>query len=90
MELEHPVPRKHRIIYGSRQLTIPKTYGEPILCDFGAAVYGNTDHEEDVQPDVYRAPEVILEMKWSYSIDIWNVGTMVGSKEIHFLDCAHR
>ncbi|KAB5549658.1 serine threonine protein kinase, CMGC group [Coniochaeta sp. 2T2.1] len=34
-------------------------------------------HTEDVQLDVYRAPEVILEAPWSYQIDIWNAGCMV-------------
>ncbi|KAL1967093.1 hypothetical protein VTN77DRAFT_3617 [Rasamsonia byssochlamydoides] len=28
-------------------------------------------------PDIYRAPEVILGMKWSYNVDIWNVAMVV-------------
>ncbi|EED17065.1 protein kinase, putative [Talaromyces stipitatus ATCC 10500] len=34
-------------------------------------------HSEDVQPGIYRAPEVILEAPWTYSIDVWNVGCMI-------------
>jgi hypothetical protein len=28
-------------------------------------------------PGVYRALEVVLGMKWSYSVDIWNVAIVV-------------
>ncbi|KAI8672818.1 Protein kinase domain-containing protein [Fusarium sp. Ph1] len=28
-------------------------------------------------PDIYRAPEVILEAPWSYEVDIWNTGCMI-------------
>lgn len=79
-ELQDPSPRKEaegRIIYLSRQLRMPKELGAPVLCDFGSAVLGEQEHLEDVQPDVYRAPEVILEAPWTYSIDIWNAGCMV-------------
>ena len=74
-ELQDPCPRKEldgRTIYIS-----PKQLGAPVLCDFGSAVLGNEKHSEDIQPDIYRAPEVILEVPWTYSVDIWNVGCMV-------------
>ena len=80
-ELRDPSPRKEvdgRIIYLSRDLEIrPGHVGAPVLCDFGSAVLGDREHTEDVQPDIYRAPEVILEVPWSYEIDIWNAGCMV-------------
>ncbi|KAB8268022.1 kinase-like domain-containing protein [Aspergillus minisclerotigenes] len=67
-----------RAIYLSRELEmIPGKLGAPVLCDFGSAMLGDVEHLEDVQPDIYRAPEVILEVPWSYSIDIWNVGCMI-------------
>ncbi|KAM3541538.1 hypothetical protein ARSEF1564_005531 [Beauveria bassiana] len=56
---------------------MPKDLGTPVLCDFGSAVDGGVDHLEDVQPNIYRAPEVILEVPWTYSVDIWNVGCMI-------------
>lgn len=79
-ELQDPSPRKEtegRTIYVSRQLRMPDEVGAPVLCDFGSAVSGDEEHLEDVQPDIYRAPEVILEAPWTYSIDIWNAGCMV-------------
>jgi serine/threonine-protein kinase SRPK3 len=82
VELEHPTPRKEidgRIIYLSRDLDRPSEIGLPVLCDFGSAVCGEERHREYVQPDIYRSPEVILDVPWSYEIDIWNVGCMVGS-----------
>lgn len=79
-ELKAPSPRKEvrgRCIYTSRELGMPKRIGAPILCDLESAVDGGVEHTEDVQPNIYRAPEVILEAPWTYSIDIWNVGCMV-------------
>lgn len=79
-ELANPSPRKsvdERVVYLSRELRMPKNWGAPVLCDFGSAVTGGIEHLEDIQPDIYRAPEVILEAPWSYEIDIWNTGCMV-------------
>ncbi|KAI1954043.1 hypothetical protein LOZ57_000388 [Ophidiomyces ophidiicola] len=76
-----PVPRKilddGRTIYSTRPLNLCN--GLPLLCDFGEA---RTFEEagtpgEDVMPDVYKAPEVILQMKWDHQIDIWNVAMVV-------------
>jgi serine/threonine-protein kinase SRPK3 len=79
-ELQDPSPRKEidgRTIYVSSELGRPTELGPPVLCDFGSAVLGNIEHTEDVQPNIYRAPEVILEAPWGYSVDVWNVGCMV-------------
>lgn len=81
-ELQSPVPRKEvdtdgRTIYMSRDLRMPKDLGAPVLCDFGSAVLGDKHHSEFVQPNIYRAPEVILGVPWTYNVDIWNVGCMV-------------
>jgi len=67
-----------RIIYSSRPLGWTRaSFGIPVLCDFGAARDGDVQNNVDIQPEPYRAPEVILEMNWSYSVDIWNVGVLV-------------
>ncbi|KFY89413.1 hypothetical protein V500_05699 [Pseudogymnoascus sp. VKM F-4518 (FW-2643)] len=71
------VIRHDRTIYSSRKLGLPKTFGPPVLCDFGATRFGGEVNNDDIQPEVYRAPEVILEMNWSYEVDIWNVGVMI-------------
>jgi serine/threonine-protein kinase SRPK3 len=64
-------------LYRSANLGIPRRFGRPILCDFSLARNGQVEHCHDIQPDPYRAPEVILEMPWGYPVDIWNVGVMV-------------
>merc|ERR1712070_158211 len=44
-----------------------------------------------IQPELYRAPEVLFEMGWDSSADIWNVGVMIwdlfqGRHLFHALD----
>ncbi|KAH7009457.1 kinase-like domain-containing protein [Microdochium trichocladiopsis] len=77
--IQEPSPRKEvddRAIYLSRILKRTGTIGPVVLCDFGAAVFGDTEHREVVQPPVYRAPEVILEAPWDHKIDVWMLGCM--------------
>ncbi|KAJ5162888.1 kinase-like protein [Penicillium coprophilum] len=81
-ELQKPVPRKEvdtdgRTIYMSQELKVPKQVSSPILCDFGSAVHGDQYHSVFIQPQIYRAPEVILGVPWTFSADIWNVGCMI-------------
>ncbi|KAJ5900246.1 protein kinase [Penicillium subrubescens] len=80
-ERSSPSPRKivgDRVIYSSRDLGIPKVHGRPILSDFGEARFSSSlgKQWEDVQPLVYRAPEVLLRMPWNEKIDIWNIGVL--------------
>lgn len=71
-EIRHPILRKSidgtRTIYQSRQFRRPlrgKSFGLPILCDLGEARIGKTHNSGPfVQPDIYRAPEIIFEMTW--------------------------
>nr|POE92248.1 serine/threonine-protein kinase srpk [Quercus suber] len=82
-ELREPSPSKEidgGIVYLSREMGTPRAFGSPVLCDFGSAVPldDGREHCEDIQPDIYRSPEVILDIPWTYSVDIWNVGCMVG------------
>ncbi|EAW06693.1 protein kinase domain protein [Aspergillus clavatus NRRL 1] len=77
-EFEAPVPRKtleDRTIYLSRPL--PLSYGTPVLCDLGEARLGTDQQKGDIMPDIYRAPEVILDLSWDYKVDIWNVGMVI-------------
>lgn len=83
-EKSNPSPRKivgDRVIYASRQLRNTKQHGRPILCDFGQARFGSNTYTGDIQPYIYRAPEVVLRMSWNEKVDIWNVGVLVC---IHF------
>ena len=91
-ELEEPSPKKEveggGVIYLSREMGTPITFGAPVLCDFGSAVPldDGVEHREDIQPDIYRAPEVILDIPWTYSVDIWNVGCMVSTIQREVID----
>ncbi|KAL9120872.1 MAG: hypothetical protein Q9187_002573 [Circinaria calcarea] len=84
-EQRDPSPQKetgNRIIYSSRYSCISKqgTFGRLILSDFGSARILDPDKpvgKGDIQPDGYRAPEVIFGANWSYSVDIWNVACLV-------------
>ncbi|THC93688.1 hypothetical protein EYZ11_006832 [Aspergillus tanneri] len=84
-EAEDPSPRKQidkcRIIYKSRSFRRPagnKSYGLPILCDFGEARIGKKQESGPfVQPHIYRAPEIIFEMPWGNAVDIWNLAALI-------------
>ncbi|KAF2215924.1 hypothetical protein CERZMDRAFT_109760 [Cercospora zeae-maydis SCOH1-5] len=79
-EMTNPSPRKvdgNQVTYESRGLRMPKKTGPPVLCDFGEARFGRSSYTDDIQPYVYRAPEVILDIPWSYEVDVWNVGVMI-------------
>jgi serine/threonine-protein kinase SRPK3 len=79
-ELEHPVARKvvdGHTVYLSRPLSL--TFGPPVLCDLGEARLADGEHQDDTMPDVYRAPEVVLGMKWNSKVDIWNVAMVVST-----------
>lgn len=73
-------PRKDagdRFIYTTRYFR--ESIGNIYLCDLGEAVVGN-ENTGPVMPTQYRAPEVILGMKWGHAIDMWSVGMMVCNK----------
>ncbi|KAI1934066.1 hypothetical protein LOZ66_006159 [Ophidiomyces ophidiicola] len=77
-ELQTPGPRKilkGRTIYMSRR--IPLTERFPLITDFGEAHIIGDEVKlpwEDIMPDVYRAPEIVLKMPWDNKVDIWNMG----------------
>ncbi|KAF7896477.1 hypothetical protein EAF00_006491 [Botryotinia globosa] len=79
-EMERPSPRKlvnGVTIYASRQLEVPKFFGDSVLSDFGSAVQGDLKRNHNAGPQIYRAPEVMVKAAWSYPVDIWNVGVMI-------------
>ncbi|KAL1876455.1 hypothetical protein Daus18300_002699 [Diaporthe australafricana] len=81
-ELETPSPRKvidGVPVYKSRQFQMPNDFGGIALSDFGASVRGDQKRNHDAQPNLYRSPEVMLQVAWSYPVDIWNVGVLVWS-----------
>ena len=45
------------------------------VCDFGSALFdGNNEITPYLQSRFYRAPEVILGLKYSFPLDMWSVG----------------
>lgn len=69
------------VIYQSRPFRRSgnlRRFGLPVLTDFGEARIGDR-HHGSIQPDLYRAPEVHLELEWTSKVDIWNVGVLVGA-----------
>lgn len=69
---------KNRTIYKSLGF-LPKG-GLPILADFGEARLGDEGHSDDIMPNAYRAPEVMLRSNWGYKVDIWNVVMVVSGR----------
>ncbi|KAH7170045.1 kinase-like domain-containing protein [Dactylonectria macrodidyma] len=74
-EFSNPVPRKElsdRTVYFSRLMR--PNVGPLLLSDFGEIRLGPGPHAGDIMPLMYRAPETLLRIQWSYPVDIWSVG----------------
>ncbi|KDR84397.1 hypothetical protein GALMADRAFT_237246, partial [Galerina marginata CBS 339.88] len=84
-EIKFPSPRKitgQSAIFAMKELpgSVHRWIGlksVPVLCDFGEARTGKNTYTEFIQPAVYRAPEVFLQLPWNTSVDIWNLGCML-------------
>ncbi|KAJ5239770.1 hypothetical protein N7468_004389 [Penicillium chermesinum] len=85
-QLENPMPFKidsvGRPVYQSRNDFGPlkSLRSIPQLVDFGLATRLEEDDDWGVwpiQPDHYRAPEVILGNGWQMHADIWNLGVLL-------------
>ncbi|RMY18518.1 hypothetical protein D0867_00653 [Hortaea werneckii] len=82
-QMTHPSARKtigENVIYASRELgwdkEVPGRPSRPTLIDFGEARCGSDIHHGLIQPAAYRAPEVIFNMPWDSSVDIWSLGVL--------------
>lgn len=81
--MEHKIDSSGRPIYRRRNDFGPLTSLRniiPQIADFGLSM--RLECEDDwgiypIQPDHYRAPEVILGFGWKFSADIWNLGVLV-------------
>lgn len=86
-EIQRPTARKigrDRIIYRSRPLQ--PSFGFPVIADFGEVRFSNENgYRDDIMPDVYRAPEVVLDMPWDFKVDIWNLGVLVNPNKFRGL-----
>lgn len=85
LQTQNPMPRKSNngnTVYLSHNDFGPvrSYYILPKITDFGLAHHQKDSsllNRHPIQPDQYRAPEVILGAGWTYSADIWNVGLLV-------------
>ncbi|KAH8723985.1 CMGC protein kinase [Phaeosphaeriaceae sp. PMI808] len=80
----NPMARKikdGRVTYRSHnEFGSLKSFGIlPKIADFGLAkrIIDSRRNIHPIQPDHYRAPEVILGIGWSCSADIWNLGVLI-------------
>lgn len=79
-EMSEPSARK--VYEGGAAFLTRQVYteiGNPKLIDLGEARFGQDTYAEQVMPDLYRAPEVLLGLPWDEKIDIWALGLTVGS-----------
>jgi dual-specificity kinase len=47
------------------------------LIDFGSATFDDEYHSSVVSTRHYRAPEIILNLGWSFPCDIWSIGCII-------------
>ncbi|KAL7919199.1 kinase-like protein [Trichoderma austrokoningii] len=78
-EMHQPTARKRVSDIGFIHVSQPifGGAGPLILCDLGQARTGGDEHVGIAMPAVYRAPEVILNMKWNTAVDVWSLGLMI-------------
>jgi serine/threonine protein kinase len=73
-----PIATDEGTVYLSRP-TVLELSGHPILTDFGQTRFVEGCVNQDWwMSDLYRAPEVLLQLPWGYPVDIWSIGVMVG------------
>ncbi|XP_068187252.1 dual specificity protein kinase CLK1-like isoform X2 [Antennarius striatus] len=54
-----------------------KTQCDVKVVDFGTATFDHQDHQSLVSTRHYRAPEIILDLGWSHSCDVWSLGCVL-------------
>lgn len=77
-EISEPSARK--VYDGEATFLTRQVYteiGNPKLIDLGEARFGEDTYTEEVMPDLYRAPEILLGLPWDEKIDIWALGLTV-------------
>lgn len=70
------------LLYNSDYIVENNIYRIPVsyelrLIDFGGSIYESQYHSQMIQTRQYRAPEVVLNIGWSYPADIWSIGCIL-------------
>ncbi|KAL2848820.1 kinase-like protein [Aspergillus pseudoustus] len=50
--------------------------GIPILTDFGQVRDATGTNQKWCMSDLYRAPEILLQLPWSFPVNVWSAGVM--------------
>ncbi|RDA96126.1 hypothetical protein CP533_1750 [Ophiocordyceps camponoti-saundersi (nom. inval.)] len=80
---EPPLPPPQDFYMDSMQVSSPKedltrsTDVSVRLTDFGTSSWFDKQLTEWIQPDMLRAPEVILGAEWDHKVDVWNLGLVI-------------
>jgi serine/threonine-protein kinase SRPK3 len=74
-----PITSDGTTVYKSRT-TMLELSGIPVLTDFGQMRLAEPMNKDWWMSDLYRAPEVLLNLSWGCPVDVWSVGVMVSSK----------
>jgi serine/threonine protein kinase len=47
------------------------------LTDFASARSASVEFRDWCMPDTYRAPEILMGVRWAGQVDIWSIGILV-------------
>ncbi|XP_061758073.1 dual specificity protein kinase CLK4-like isoform X1 [Nerophis ophidion] len=73
------IESEYELRYNSSKKRDERTLKRPDIkiVDFGNATYEHEHHTSVVSTRHYRAPEVILDLGWDHSCDVWSVGCIL-------------
>ncbi|XP_026872495.1 dual specificity protein kinase CLK1-like [Electrophorus electricus] len=73
------ISSEYDLEYNSKMKRDERTVRKPDIkvVDFGNATYEHEHHTTVVSTRHYRAPEVILELGWDHSCDVWSLGCIL-------------
>ncbi|XP_054647537.1 dual specificity protein kinase CLK4 isoform X1 [Dunckerocampus dactyliophorus] len=73
------IDSEYELEYNSSKKRDERTLKRPDIkiVDFGNATYEHEHHTSVVSTRHYRAPEVILDLGWDHSCDVWSVGCIL-------------
>lgn len=69
---------KQDIVINGKEIEYRKPISDEIkIIDFGGATFSDQSKSTIINTRQYRAPEVILELSWSYPSDVWPTGCIL-------------